>query len=102
MAKPKKGTLAYDFAREKKSTEDFVSEIEAQSARAGLKTNVALGEKLGLTYQCIGKYKKQPEIIRLGTMKKLVKAIAPDAGVVLRFLGYSDTQIHDFAEREAQ
>lgn len=102
MAKPKKGTLAYDFAREKKSTEDFVSEIEAQSVRAGLKTNVALGEKLGLTYQCIGKYKKQPEIIRLGTMKKLVKAIAPDAGVVLRFLGYSDTQIHDFAEREAQ
>lgn len=102
MAKPKKGTLAYDFAREKKSMEDFVSEIEAQSVRAGLKTNVALGEKLGLTYQCIGKYKKQPEIIRLGTMKKLVKAIAPDAGVVLRFLGYSDTQIHDFAEREAQ
>lgn len=98
MPKPKKGSLAYEFAREKKATEDFVSEIEAQSARAGLKTNVALGEKIGLTYQCIGKYKKQPDIIRLGTMKKLVRAIAPDAGVVLRFLGYSDEQISKFAK----
>lgn len=43
-------------------------------------------------------YIKAPGKIQMNTMRRVVQKISPDIGVVLRFLGYSDKEIKQFAK----
>lgn len=80
---------------------DFLREIEARSAWHGLSTNEQLAKKLGTSGMTVGNYKKDPSKIRLETMQKMVKALDPDIRVVLKYLGYTDKQIKNFAKETA-
>ena len=46
----------------------------------------------------VGNYKRDPGKIKLKTMQRMVTALKLDPGVVLRFLGYSNRDIKNFAK----
>lgn len=81
---------------EKYIIRDLWVELDGQSARKGMKTNAALGEAVGVTGQCIGRYREDPSRMRLDTVQKLVKLLKPDIGLLLKFVGYSERDIASF------
>lgn len=78
--------------------EDLLKEIGSRCVWAGFKTNEELGNALGVTGASIGNYKRDPGKIQLKTMQRMVTALKLDPGVVLRFLGYSNRDIKNFAK----
>lgn len=81
------------------ATRDFWAELDGQSGRKGLRSNAALGSAIGITGQCVGKYRSNPSPMKLETMQKIIRLLKPDIGVVLKFLGYSDKEIKAFVSQ---
>lgn len=79
---------------------DFLAEIEGKR-RYNRLSNDEFGKKIGLSGKTVCGYKKDPGKIQLETMQKMVKAIEPDIRVVLKYLGYTDKQIKNFAKETA-
>lgn len=77
---------------------DFLREIGARSAWAGMSGCEALGKAISVSAQSVCNYRKDPGKIKMETMQKLVKVLKPDIGIVLRFLGYSNQEIKRFAK----
>lgn len=76
---------------------DFLAEIEGRR-RFNCLTNEAFGQKIGTTGKSVLEYKKHPSKIRMDTMQKIVKTLEPDIRITLKYLGYTDKQIKQFAK----
>lgn len=80
---------------------DFWAELDGQSGRRGIRSNAALGEAIGVTGQCIGKYRADPSPMKLCTVQKIVKLLKPDIGLLLKFIGYTDKDIARFVKENS-
>lgn len=79
--------------------EEFWREVDGQAGRQGLKSNAALGVAIGITGQCVGKYRLDDSgKMQLKTMQSIVKVLKPDPAVILRLLGYSNQDIRKLAK----
>lgn len=84
---------------EKYAREAFWKEVDGKGAQQGLKSNAAIGAAIGITGQCVGKYRVDTSgLMQLRTMKKIVEVMKPDPAVLLRFLGYSKKDIKEMAQ----
>ena len=73
--------------------EAFLAEIHAQCWRFGYRTQSSLGDALGISQVTAGKYLKSPADMKFATLRKLVRTLRPDPSIVLKAIGYSDTEI---------
>lgn len=88
---------------EKYAREAFWREVDGKGAMQGLKSNAAIGAAIGLTGQCVGKYRQDTSgRMQLKTMQSIVKVLKPDPAVLLRLLGYSNKEINKFAKEATQ
>lgn len=78
---------------EKYMLRDFIGEINAQRARFGYDTQQELGDALDLCQGTVGNYLRNPDTIRLGTLRKMCKTLKLDPVVVLKALGYTTADI---------
>ena len=78
---------------EQDTMKDLVGEINAQRARFGYNTFPELGKVLGVCPKSAWNYLQDPDSIRLGTMRKIVKALKPDPVYVLLAIGYTKNDI---------
>lgn len=103
MAQHRKGAVVYAAQDAQKAKDDFWLELDHRCLDKGMTPGpTALSRLTTVQPQSIRFYRVGKTAMPVDTLQAWVKALAPDIRVVLRFLGYSDKQIHDFAEREAQ
>ena len=74
---------------------DFVGEVNAQSARFGFRSQKALGDALGVCQATAGNYLRKPESMPLGILRNLVKLLHPDPVLLLKALGYTTKDIQE-------
>lgn len=85
---------------EKYAREAFWKEVDGKAAQQNLKSNAAIGTAIGITGQCVGKYRRDTfGRMQLKTMQSIVKVLKPDPAVLLRMLGYSKKDIEKMAEQ---
>ena len=77
---------------------DLQAEVNAQCARYGYKTQKSLGEALGVCQATAGSYLKNPESIKFGALRSMVKVLRLDPVVVLKALGYTTKEIKSVKE----
>lgn len=80
---------------------DFVAELNAQSARFGLKTNEEIGKVLKVSAPTVGNYRNDPSKIKVETLQRAVKDLKLDMGVVVRYLGYTTKDIKKFIKENS-
>lgn len=83
---------------EQYAEKDFWTEINGCCGYCGIRTDTALGEAIGVEAQTVRKYKKNPGMMQVKTMQKIVEQLKPNISALLRFLGYSDMEIKRFAQ----
>ena len=81
------------------STRDLIAEINAQCGRYGYTSQKSLGEALGVCQSTAGSYLKNPESIKFGALRAMVKVLRLDPVVVLKALGYTNQDIKKLQER---
>lgn len=86
---------------EQDAIKDLVGEINAQRARFGYNTFQEFGKVLGVCQKSAWNYLKDPDSIRLGTMRKIVKVLKPDPVYVLLAIGYSTKDIKKIKKEES-
>lgn len=84
---------------EKYALRDFTNELNAQRARFGYTSQSATGDAIGVCQATVGRYLKEPEVIPLGVLRKMVKVFKPDPLVVLKAVGYTSADIKQLKER---
>lgn len=101
MAQFKQGTLVRELSDARAAEENFIVDLKCRCIAEGASdSNIAafFAKKAGLSENTGRKYLNNPGIIQTETLQRLVKALHPDIGAVLRFLGYSNKDIQAFAE----
>lgn len=98
MAKFREGTILREASDNAKALADFQLEIKTKRIWKGLETCNQFGYAIGCSEPTANKYQNYPLMIRMSTMQKIVKALKPDIGIMLRFLGYSDKEIEKYAK----
>lgn len=83
---------------ERDAMKDFVGEINAQRARYGYNSSQEFGKAIGVCQKSACNYLNDPDTIRVGTLRVIVKAIKPNPGIVLKALGYSTQDIKKLAK----
>lgn len=78
---------------------DLIAEINAQCGRYGYTSQKSLGEALGVCQSTAGSYLKNPESIKFGALRAMVKVLRLDPVVVLKALGYTNQDIKKLQER---
>jgi hypothetical protein len=81
------------------SMRDLIAEINAQCGRYGYTSQKSLGEALGVCQSTAGSYLKNPENIKFGALRAMVKVLRLDPVVVLKALGYTNQDIKKLQER---
>lgn len=81
------------------SMRDLIAEINAQCGRYGYTSQKSLGEALGVCQSTAGSYLKNPESIKFGALRSMVKVLRLDPVVVLKALGYTNQDIKKLQER---
>lgn len=81
------------------SMRDLIAEINAQCGRYGYTSQKSLGEALGVCQSTAGSYLKNPESIKFGALRAMVKVLRLDPVVVLKALGYTNQDIKKLQER---
>lgn len=81
------------------SMRDLIAEINAQRGRYGYTSQKSLGEALGVCQSTAGSYLKNPESIKFGALRAMVKVLRLDPVVVLKALGYTNQDIKKLQER---
>ena len=81
------------------SMRDLIAEIDAQCGRYGYTSQKSLGEALGVCQSTAGSYLKNPESIKFGALRAMVKVLRLDPVVVLKALGYTNQDIKKLQER---
>lgn len=83
---------------ERDAMKDFLGEINAQRSRFGCNTFQEFGKVLGVCPKSAWNYLQDPDSIRIGTMRKIVKALKPNPIYVLLAIGYSKNDIKKMAK----
>lgn len=83
---------------EQYAEKDFWTEINGCCGYCGIRTDTALGKAIGVEAQTVRKYKKNPGMMQVKTMQKIVEQLKPNILALLKFLGYSDMEIMRFAQ----
>ena len=81
------------------SMRDLIAEINAQCGRYGYTSQKSLGEALGVCQSTAGSYLKNPENIKFGALRAMVKVLRLDPVLVLKALGYTNQDIKKLQER---
>lgn len=72
---------------------DFVGELNAQRMRYGYNTMQKFGSAIGICMKSAYNYMDDPDQIRIGTLRTIVKTIKPNPVIVLKAIGYSSQDI---------
>ena len=83
---------------DKYQKEDLIREIDVRCAWNGIKTQEALGNKLGVSPMTITNFRREPATRQITLLQKIVKELKPNPGPVLLFLGYTTADIKKFAK----
>lgn len=105
MAKLREGSPVREFADAQKAERDFILDLKFRCMTAGAnEQNIAAfyAKKLNLCETTGRKYINKPKSIPTAVMQSTVKALNPDIGKMLNFLGYSDQEIKRFAKGVAE
>lgn len=73
--------------------EDFFREIEARKGWYGCQTHAEFGKLIGVCAKSITNFERDPDSIRLGTFREIIRKLRPNPKIILKFLGYSDQDI---------
>lgn len=98
MAKFREGTILREASDTAKALDDFQREMKSKRIWKGLETSEEFSYAIDCSCPTASKYQNYPTMIRMDTMQKIVKALKPDIGIMLRFLGYSDKEIKTYAK----
>lgn len=77
---------------------DFLRHLSAQQHYHGFHTQRELGQAIGCCQGSVGQYLQRPDMIRIGVLRRLIKAVSLDPEEVLLFLGYSRKDIKQLRE----
>ena len=80
--------------------EDFLREIRCRQGYYNMMTQQALGDAMGMPKSTVRKRMLEPDTLTAEELRRMVKAIHPDPGIVLRFLGYEGKEIKKLLEAE--
>lgn len=72
---------------------DLVGEIRAQSARFGFRSQAALSRELACAQSTVSELLRDPCVIPLGRLRKLVKVLKLDPVIVMKALGYTEKEL---------
>lgn len=95
MAKP-------NYIADRDAVNNLLEEINAQRWRFGYTTQASFGEALEVSQVTAGKYLKEPGGMTLTVLRKMVRALKPNPGIVLKALGYTDSDIRKFMKEAEQ
>lgn len=84
---------------ERDALKDFTGEMNAQRMRYGYNTLQKFGKAIGVCTKSAFNYLEEPDQIRVGTLREIVKIIKPDPVIVLKALGYSSQDIKKLANK---
>lgn len=89
-----------EYQRAQRAEKDFRDQIviryrEVLDVPEGQVAN-KLSRLLGCSDGTARTRKKKPDTFQIGELRKLIQALQPDIGVVLRFLGYRNQDIRKF------
>lgn len=87
------GMAAFEHVERKKALDALKGEILAQGYRAGCTSHEKIGDRLGRSGGTIANWIRDPESIKLGDLRKMVKLLRLDARVVLAALGYTGADL---------
>lgn len=88
----------YEHVATQTAVKAFLDEVKVQSFRYGYRSQAALADALDVSQVTMGKYMKDPDVISMRTMRKLVRAVRPNPAVFLRVMGYTPNEIRDFVK----
>lgn len=80
---------------------ELTAELNAQRARFGLTSYERFGTAIGVSGKGAWNLVNNPDAIRLGVFRQIVKAVKPDPGVLLKALGYTTQDIKKLAKEYA-
>lgn len=83
---------------EKYAAADFLKEVRRQQGEYNVMSVRALAELVGIPNSTLHPKLQDPDKLLVADIRKLVKAIRPDIGIVLELLGYSSKDIKNFKE----
>lgn len=78
---------------EKYAENDFRTEMRVRQGYYDLMSQHALAEAVGIPRPTLRKRLLDPGSMSVEELRKLVRAVKPDAGVVLKLLGYTSKDI---------
>ena len=81
------------------SMRNLIAEVNAQCGRYGYTSQKSLGEALGVCQSTAGSYLRNPESIKFGALRSMVKVLRLDPVVVLKALGHTNQDIKKLQER---
>lgn len=87
---------------EKEAVDALRGELNAQRWRYGYTSYKSFGDALGIAMDTANNYMKQPDNIRIGTLRKIVKLLKPDPMIVLAAVGYTSRDIKNLAKELCQ
>lgn len=87
---------------EREALEAFIGEVNAQRWRYGYTSYRSLGDALGIAMDTANSYIKNPDGIRIGILRKMVRLLKLDPMIVLSALGYTSRDIRNFIKEYGQ
>lgn len=90
------------LSAERDSLRDLTGEILCQGSRHGYTSYEAMAPALKVSPNTVSRYLKEPEKIRLETLRTMVKILRLDPGIVLAALGYSRADIKSILKGESE
>lgn len=91
---------APNYIQDMKAKEALRGEIMAQGFRYGYRNFRELGELADIRHNTMSAHLKEPDLMRLDELRKLVRTLKLDPEVVLAALGYNRTQIRNMRKEE--
>lgn len=91
---------APNYIQDMEAKEALRGEIMAQGFRFGYRNNRELGELVDVRHNTMATHLKEPDLMRLDELRKLVRKLKLDPAVVLAALGYTRTQIRNMGKEK--
>ncbi len=91
----------YEYLEEQNTKDHFIREIDARCAWNKIKSRNSLAEKMLISPSALSRRLGEggnPDNFTGRDIRKLVKLLCPDIGIILRWLGYKDADIKKWRE----
>lgn len=100
MAQHRKGAVVYAAQDAQKAKDDFWLELDHRLLDKGLPPgSMSLSQFASAKDQTIRDYRKGKREMQVDTLRAFIKSLSPDIKAVLKFLGYSESDIKAFAKK---